>query len=294
MTIISVSFVRAKMYGLLLENVSYYLEERFGKTTWEDIRLRAGVKNRVFISHERYENSVIEDIAGAAAALLGTELGMSKDDFMRYFGTCFVRFFTHHGYDRSIRLMGRHFRDFLMGVDNLHEHMRFSYTKLQAPAFYCSEETSSGLTLHYTSQRTGFTYYVMGIVEEIARTYYDMNIEMKIVSTARIDRHSHSIYRLYFQNTGYQAPLHTSCYTAREVRCETFFGIFPFSCVISRDLTICSAGSALITTLGDSILGSRVDAIFILRRPKSELTWDNVSLFPGIVHEFMAYCRIPK
>jgi len=37
---------------------------------------------------------------------------------------------------RKKAVLGRHMRDFLNGLDNLHEYMRFSYTKLKPPSFF--------------------------------------------------------------------------------------------------------------------------------------------------------------
>ncbi len=48
-----------------------------------------------------------------------------------------------------MRVLGRNLRDFLNGLDNLHEYLRFSYPKLKPPSFFCEEETKDGLLLHY-------------------------------------------------------------------------------------------------------------------------------------------------
>ena len=58
-------------------------------------------------------------------------------------------------------------RDFLNGLDNLHEYLRLSYPKMRAPSFFCENETAEGLTLHYRSKRTGFSYYVMGQIRQV-------------------------------------------------------------------------------------------------------------------------------
>lgn len=42
-------------------------------------------------------------------------------------------------------------RDFVNGLDNLHEYLRFSYPKVQPPTFFCQEESATGVTLHYRS-----------------------------------------------------------------------------------------------------------------------------------------------
>lgn len=53
------------------------------------------------------------------------------------------------------QVLGRHVRDFVNGLDNLHEYLRFSYPKVQPPTFFCQEESATGVTLHYRSVTGG-------------------------------------------------------------------------------------------------------------------------------------------
>ena len=46
------------------------------------------------------------------------------DELMELFGTTFVSFVSQYGYDRVMRVLGRNLRDFLNGLDNLHEYLR--------------------------------------------------------------------------------------------------------------------------------------------------------------------------
>ncbi|CAG5128641.1 unnamed protein product [Candidula unifasciata] len=55
---------------------------------------------------------------------------------MDSFGVEFVNFVGQFGYDRILKVLGRHMRDFLNGLDNLHEYLRFSYPKLKPPSFF--------------------------------------------------------------------------------------------------------------------------------------------------------------
>ncbi len=69
-----------------------------------------------------------------------------------------------------------------IGLDNLHEYMRFSYPKIRPPSFYCEKETSDGLTLHYRTRRRGYLNYVVGQLHEIATTMYNVQeLKIKIV-----------------------------------------------------------------------------------------------------------------
>ena len=86
---------------------------------------------------------------------------------MDQMGVYFVNFVSQYGYDRVLSVLGRHMRDFLNGLDNLHEYLKFSYPLMRAPSFICENETRHGLTLHYRTKRKGFVYYTMGQIREV-------------------------------------------------------------------------------------------------------------------------------
>ncbi|KAJ7380855.1 hypothetical protein OS493_007248 [Desmophyllum pertusum] len=265
------------MYGMLLESIQHYLIEKYGEEKWDEIRERAGISDHIFITHQRYSESFLKKLAEAAEEILGEETSMISDDFMNYFGSCFVKFFSHYGYDRIIRVSGRHLRDFLIGIDNLHEHMRFGYPKMQSPSFFCEEETSAGLTLHYISKRKGFMHYVIGQVQEIATSFYNLaEIDIKILSNEIKNNTTHVVYRLGFDNSGYRPPCPDSLtiHDKRSVSIDIFFNIFPFSFALSCDMTVNMAGHGIISTVGNRIVGNDVRELFTMRRPKAEFTWE--------------------
>ncbi|XP_068724019.1 soluble guanylate cyclase 88E-like [Montipora capricornis] len=276
------------MYGMLLESVEHFLKEKYGEKTWNLIRLRAGVKKHVFVTHERYPDSLMLDIAGAASEVIGKQTDMTPDDFIQFFGVCFVKFFSNYGYDRIIRVSGRHFRDFLSGIDNLHEHMRFGYPKLMSPSFYCAEETSSGLVLHYKSKRNGLYRYVIGQILEVARTFFDIALEIKVLDVISSGNGCHATYRLNFDNSAFK-PIIPDMLAVRENRslsCETFLQLMPFSFVVSANMKIVIAGDALISTLG-GVVGNRANDLFSLRRPRREFSWENIKTW-NVICELVA------
>ena len=91
----------------------------------------------------------------------------NQDEIMEEMGIEFVNFVGQFGYDKILQVLGRHMRDFLNGLDNLHEYMRFSYAKLRPPSFFVEKENPNGLTLHYRSKRKGFLYYVKGQIKQV-------------------------------------------------------------------------------------------------------------------------------
>jgi guanylate cyclase len=269
------------MYGLLLESINVQITEKYGKEVWQQILVEADLTNYVFVTHKLYSEDLLFKLADGVIKVIGEEEDMTLDDVMRLFGVGFVKFFNHYGYDPIIRVSGRHLRDFLIGIDNLHEHIRFGYPKMQSPTFYCDEETSSGLNLHYLSRRKGYMFYVIGQVEEIARKFYSTyDINIKILSNEREGSQCHIVYRLGFVNVGFKPPTpDLLCVQPKKsITVDVFFTIFPFSFVISTDMTISMAGNGLISTLGRKVLSKNVREVFTLRRPKTEFTWHSVSI----------------
>jgi hypothetical protein len=110
---------------------------------------------------------------------------------MDVFGNGFVSYISNYGYDRVLRILyvifwffleilfflsGHNMRDFLNGLDNLHEYMRYTYPRMRPPSFYVEKETAQGLTLHYRSRRRGFVHYVIGQITEV---WYDWSFRNK-------------------------------------------------------------------------------------------------------------------
>lgn len=71
-------------------------------------------------------------------------LGITEKEFFDQMGVHFVGFVGQYGYDRVLSVLGRHVRDFLNGLDNLHEYLKFSYPRMRAPSFICENETRQG------------------------------------------------------------------------------------------------------------------------------------------------------
>lgn len=148
------------------------LQLEYGENAWREVVRLARCKWYVFNTHHIYPDGLMPELATAAAHLL-TDPDRSPDGgraateptadvFMRYFGRCFVRFFSNLGYDAPIRATGRYFCEFLKNVDNLHLQMRFAYPKMKSPSMYMSHVDRNGCVLVYRSTRRGFTQYFMG------------------------------------------------------------------------------------------------------------------------------------
>ncbi|KAL9979703.1 hypothetical protein ACROYT_G017405 [Oculina patagonica] len=158
-----------------------------------------------------------------------------------------------------------------------------------SPTFFCSEETSEGLLLHYKSKRRGFLRYVVGQILEVARTFYGITVEMKVLNNHSTETGCQVIYQLYFNNSAFKPPSPDalSIHQNTELSCEAFFHIMPFSFVVAPNMKIYMTGEALTSTLGNNLIGNRVDSVFSLRRPRREFSWENIKSW-NVICELVA------
>lgn len=159
-------------------------------------------------------------------------------------------------------------RDFLNGLDNLHEYLKFSYPRMRAPSFICENETRQGLTLHYRSKRRGFVYYTMGQIREVARHFYHKEMHIELVREELLMDTVHVTFQLTFDNRAY--TLASLAMTREEkhlpISASVLFEIFPFCIVFGSDMVIRSIGNSLMVILPE-LVGKKITNWFDLVRP---------------------------
>ena len=160
------------MYGLLLEAIYDYVKTSMSEETWTEIIATSGIRNSNFVTHGCYGEEILPQIASATSRITG----LAVNEIMESLGVHFVTFVSKFGYDTVLRVLGRNMRDFLNGLDNLHEYMRLSYPKMQAPSFSCDNETRNSLMLHYRSKRKGFIYYIIGKYQRNTKYFANQNV----------------------------------------------------------------------------------------------------------------------
>ncbi|XP_050100553.1 soluble guanylate cyclase 88E isoform X2 [Anopheles aquasalis] len=252
------------MYGLLLENLSEYVKAVYGEDKWDDIRRQTGISSPSFSVHDDYDENLLNVLATKAQEILG----VSERDFMDQMGVYFVNFVSQYGYDRVLSVLGRHMRDFLNGLDNLHEYLKFSYPLMRAPSFICENETRHGLTLHYRTKRKGFVYYTMGQIRQVARHFYNKEMQIELVKSDLLGETNHYTFQLTFDNRAFS--LASLAMTREEkhlpISASVLFEIFPFCIVFGSDMIVRSIGNSLMVILPD-LLSKKITDWFELRRP---------------------------
>ncbi|XP_062598322.1 soluble guanylate cyclase 88E-like [Saccostrea cucullata] len=279
------------MYGLLLESVENYIKETYGEDAWERIRKLARVETMAFSTHKRYSETIIPDIARACSLVLD----INEDDIMDAFGVSFVSFVGQYGYDKILSVLGRNMRDFLNGLDNLHEYLRFSYPKLKPPSFFCTNESTSGLTLHYRSKRKGFIHYVKGQIRQVGKLFYKIEIVIDVVSVEIQESTTHVVFRLHFENNAYKEELvkqQAFASNTLPLNSVMFFNLFPFHIVFTRSFEIKGIGSG-IAAVFPSAKGQKLNTLFTLTRPLIDFKWDKILEHTNNVFELKSH-KSPK
>jgi guanylate cyclase len=138
------------MYGLFVSNFENYITLKYGQDTWNKIKKLSSIDSSNFVMHQVYPDQLIGKLVKAAFQVLGIQ----ESDLYEEAGYHFIKYIGQFGYDKVLILLGRKLSDFLNGLDNLHECLKFSYPKLQAPSFVCDNEDEEGLLLHYNSKRS--------------------------------------------------------------------------------------------------------------------------------------------
>ena len=262
------------MYGLLIEAIVHYIKQAYGENTWLDVRRLANIQQVSFATHERYSENLVPNIAKATSHITGVEY----DELMDTFGVTFVSFVGQYGYDRILKVLGRHMTDFLNGLDNLHEYLRFSYPKLRPPSFFVEEESETGLTLHYRSKRKGYVHYVKGQIRQVGKMFYNTKVDIDIVSVQETDNMNHVVMKLLFDNTAYVENLKKKNDVADQMplSSDVFFELFPFHIVFDEDMVIKSAGEGLKAVMPE-LVGQTLTEMFTIVLPLIHFTWHSVS-----------------
>ncbi|CAF1037064.1 unnamed protein product [Adineta steineri] len=281
------------LYGILLESARDGICLGYGNQIWKKIVQELNFEHESFTTLGRYEDNLVEKIAECLADILheGT-----PEYYMQFFGECFVRFFTNYGYDKILRVAGRHFGDFLHSIDQLHDSTKFSFPRMKSPLFHVLEEDELGAFLQYKSRRRGFQRYIVGQLKECASRFYNEDIYVRIQDDLSTNECTRIVFRVDFNNSAVKETskrLH-SIPNLPDITSDTFFKVFPFCVLIDPSMRINHMGKSIksLFPVDTVIIGRHLDEIFRLIRPDIVLEW-NKMLSYGRHIVFLMESRIP-
>ncbi|XP_059098950.1 soluble guanylate cyclase 88E-like isoform X2 [Tigriopus californicus] len=273
------------MYGLIFENFAGYLKLKYGEESWDQVRRLANIDSPTFSVHHVYP----EQLMGRMAKKAFQFLGCKDSEFFEGMGYYFVNFLGQFGYGDVLALLGRQLRDFLNGLDNLHEYLKFSYPRLRAPSYFCDNETDTGLELHYRSKRRGFVHYTIGQLRSVAETFYKLDLQIEVLDQEVKFDTIHVSFKLTFDNK--PSNNRNSALIREEARLPAvsssiLFEIFPFIVVYGEDMVIQTIGRSLSQIL-PKLPGMKMNEFFDLVRPLIEFKFELVLARSNNIFEVM-------
>uniref|UniRef100_A0A452ELV1 guanylate cyclase n=1 Tax=Capra hircus TaxID=9925 RepID=A0A452ELV1_CAPHI len=100
---------------------------------------------------------------------------------LKLFGECFFKFCKMSGYDQMLRTLGGNLTEFTENLDALHSSLAHSYQEMNAPSFRVERGAEGKMLLHYYSDRSGLCHIVPGIVEAVAKDFFDTDVTVDIL-----------------------------------------------------------------------------------------------------------------
>lgn len=211
--------------------------------------------------------------------------GLHPATLLEMFGEQFLLWCQESGYSKTLQLLGRSLQDFLTNLDALHDHLSIIYPQMDAPSFRCTEGLrKSEFLLHYYSDRNGLENIVMGIVKSVAREFYNVEVEMKLLVKKGLDN-DHSIFSIreiaYYSHSAIDGEAMSETIEPNPetqlISSQTFCRAFPFHIVFDPLLNVLQVGSSLKCLLPSLMKKeNKLSWYFALERPRMKLTFDNV------------------
>jgi len=167
------------MYGLINMAIKQLVIDHYGSEGWQEVKTRASVKEEYFELLTVYDDSITYNLVKGASEVTGKTPG----EVLQLFGKYWVTYASQAGYEPLLKLFGPNFKDCLVNLNRMHEHMGAMMPGLIPPEFEISKEISNTeFELIYKSQRSGLGPMVTGLLEALAMRYGIQNLELKEIS----------------------------------------------------------------------------------------------------------------
>ncbi|XP_029371784.1 guanylate cyclase soluble subunit beta-2 [Echeneis naucrates] len=86
-----------------------------------------------------------------------------------------------------LRTLGGNLIEFIGNLDALHSFLALSYQEMNAPSFRVEMTDDGKMLLHYYSDRKGLHHIVPGIMEAVAREFFDSKVTMVVLNQSEED-----------------------------------------------------------------------------------------------------------
>lgn len=166
------------MYGIVIRAIHGLVESKFGPAKWEEIKLKCGIQDEIFLSDEKYPDKYTYDLVASASEILD----MNPNEILFAFGEYWIENTGKKTYGELFKASGTTIQEFLINLPNFHTRVSLIYPKIQAPEFVINETSKNNFSIEYYSQREGLEHFVLGLLSGIAKMF-DKECDVKLIST---------------------------------------------------------------------------------------------------------------
>jgi len=286
------------MYGLLLQNMAEYIQNKHGDNMWKKVKEQLNLELDAFPAGDTFPESQIGKMGKTAMKILS----MKDEEFYEGMGRYFVTLAKDAGYERTILQLGRRIRDFFLNLDNLHDYLKYTFPKMKAPSFFIETEDATSLMMQYRTRRRGFHYYVQGQVKEIAKCLFintgqlDNKLDAKLKKQEIVFDTAVFHFELTYDNKGfveYQKALESRKESSMPVRAGVFFEMFPFCLLFEKEMIIKNMGAALRFCI-PQMIGKKVGEFWELIKPLVDFKYEVIETRMNSMFELATQDEIDK
>ncbi|WKY06480.1 hypothetical protein Q1695_006573 [Nippostrongylus brasiliensis] len=177
--------------------LSHLITRRCGAEVWQQIMRKAGFSQDTEIDAQTYyDDTETMRIFRAAASILG----LSVDDMWEMYGEFLITYVCETGWERMLACMANNLQEFLDNLNSMHyfiDQIAFK-SEMKGPTFQCEATGEGALRLHYFSQRQGLFPIVKGLVRQVARLMFDMDVKVNMIERSQERRKAGMVEHVVF------------------------------------------------------------------------------------------------
>ena len=152
------------MYGIVNRAIQDLIQSTHGAATWRRVCERTGTKHCPFLSMQSYPDEETVKLIVAATH----ELGTTTTEFLEDLGRHWVGYATRQGYRDFLQSRGDSLFGFIARLDDLHTRLSLAFPALRPPSFRVDAIDERSIRVHYSSERTGLSSFVVGLFYGLA------------------------------------------------------------------------------------------------------------------------------
>ncbi|EYC06642.1 hypothetical protein Y032_0074g814 [Ancylostoma ceylanicum] len=275
---------------------------KYGDELWMEVLNRSGFETgKENIINHYYSDADTYLLVDSVAALTK----MTREQVWEMYGCFLIEYTMEIGWDELVRSMSPDLKGFLDNLDSLHyfiDHVVYK-ANLRGPSFRCEENPDGSLTLHYFTGRPGLYPIVRGVLREVARRVFNIDISLTITgrtqrsvqmaSGERTEEHVIFLVKTLDQNresnsdslTAGPPPSIENFDQTLKMNAAEFCTALPYHIIMDEHCRLLQTGKELANHVPKELLavGTPIMRIFEVNRPQIPFDFDNICNFINAV-----------